>query len=268
MKKLIGIFVIALSAIGMGGCTRIETGEVGVRVDWNKQIQPVELSEGTWNQTIVGDVLTFPVRDIPIQLDNKQPITKDNTALADFDMTIVYNLNKSAVADLYINKSKAFHLYDEKHKDTYLMYNYISTMASNAAYKAVREYSTLEVADNRLNIERKIVEYINTQMVSEKLNEYIHISAVQVRSVLPNAAVLEAATNLVRSENDIKVKRNDILLAELEAKRMIMLSSNSANSIAYMDAQARVNFSNAALLGKVNTIIVPADFKGMLNVGK
>jgi len=98
MNKFFKMSVVALAIASTIGCTRIETGEIGVRVDMSKHVQGTELQPGSWNQTIVGDVLTFPVRDISISLENKTPLTADNSALADFDLTLVYSINPSSVA--------------------------------------------------------------------------------------------------------------------------------------------------------------------------
>ena len=62
--NVIKISLIAAAAILAAGCTRIETGAVGVRVDMSRQVQGNELPPGSWAQTIIGDVLTFPVKDI------------------------------------------------------------------------------------------------------------------------------------------------------------------------------------------------------------
>lgn len=266
MKKLIGIFALVTAMATMVGCTRIETGEVGVRVDMNRQVQGTELQTGSWNQTLWGDVLIFPVRDISVSLENKTPMTKDNTVLADFDITVVYGINPNSVAELFTTKSKSFHAYNDKEKDTYLMYEYVKTLVNNASYKAVREYSTLEVADNRQKIEMAILAIVNEQLKAEKLDTAINITVVQIRNVLPNAAVLASSTEIVKSENDIKLKRNEVTLAKLESERMAALATNSGQSIAYMNAQAGLNVSLAILAGKVNTIVVPSDFKGIVNV--
>lgn len=266
MKRFIVICILTITTLLSGCLTRIESGEIGVRVNASKQIEGVELMPGSWNQTLVGDVLTFPVRDISIQLDNKTPLTKDNSALADFDITMVYSINPSSVAELYTAKSKSFHAYDEKSKDTYLMYNYISTLVNNASYKAVREFNALEVADNRPKIESNIREIVSAELRKENLDKSIQVTVVQVRNVLPNHEILASATQYVKSQNELKIKENEVKLAKLESERMAALSTNSTQSISYMDAQARLNFSNAALLGKVNTIVVEQGFKGIVNI--
>lgn len=249
-------------------CTRIPTGEVGIRVNMSKEVLSGELMPGSWNQTIVGDVITFPTRDIQVYLDNKAPMTSDNTALADFDITLVYSVNPSSVAELYSTKSKSFHTYDPKEKDWLLMHSRIATLVNNASYKAIRGYKALEVADNRKKIEDEIRNTVHAQLVEDKLEASITLTDVSIRSILPNADILAAATQFVKSQNEIKIKENEVKLAKLESERMAALSSNSSQSIAYIQAQAELNYSEAAKSGKINTIIVPRDFRGMINVGK
>jgi regulator of protease activity HflC (stomatin/prohibitin superfamily) len=265
--KFIKSVILAL-AVGLAsaGCTRIETGEVGVRVNASKQIEGSELREGSWNQTLVGSVLTFPVRDITINIDNKTPMTADNSALADFDMTVVYGLNPNAVSELYSTKSRSFHT---EHKgDIYLMHNYMSTLVNNAAYKVVRNYKSLEVADNRAKIEEQIRDTVHDQLKAEKLDNSVSLTVVQVRNILPNAEILQSATNYVRAQNELKIKQTEVDIAKKESERMAALSSNSGQSIAYMQAQAQMKIAEGIAAGKVHTIVVPMDFKGMVNVGK
>jgi hypothetical protein len=49
---------------------------------------------------------------------------------------------------------------------------------------------------------------------------------------------------------------------------MAALANNSGQSIAYMQAQANMKIAEGIASGKVHTIVVPMDFKGMVNVGK
>ena len=261
-KFAIGIAAIALL---MSACTRIETGVVGLRVDMSKQVQGTELLPGSWNQTLIGDVLEFPVRDITGALENKQPLTSENVALADFDLTFVYSINPSSVSDLWTTKSRSFHSLTE-HGDVLLMYNYMGQVVNNAAYKAVREYPALLVNDKRSEIESKIKTIVTETLHNDHMGTAVALNLVQVKSIVPPASILESAAQVVRSQNELKVKENEVKIAQKEAERMQALSQNSSNSIAYMDAQARLNISEAVKLGKVNTIVIPNDFKGIVNV--
>lgn len=266
--RILKMFLVATAVVLAAGCTRISTGEVGIRVDMSKQIQGTELMPGSWNQTMVGDVLTFPTKDITVNLENKTPMTSDNSALADFDITIVYSVNPTSVAELYSTKSKAFHAIDDKENDTYLMYNYMNTLVNNAAYKAIRQYKSLEVADNRAKIESEIRDIVTSTLKDEKLDSALTLTLVQIRNIAPNPEIMAAATAYVKSVNELKVKENEVSLAKLESERMAALSSNSNQSIAYMNAQASLMVAQGVRDGRVHTIVVPMDFRGMVNVGK
>ncbi len=266
MRKF-AISAIVAASILATGCTRIETGEVGIRVDMSKQVQSGELMPGSWNQTMVGDVLTFPTKDIAVSLENKAPMTSDNTALADFDLTLVYGISPTAVAELYSTKSRAFHAYDDKRGDTFLMYNYMTTLVNNAAYKVVRQYKALDVADNRAKIENEIREVVANQLKEEKLDGSLQLTVIQIRNIQPNAEILAAATQYVKAQNELKIKQTEVDIAKKESERMAALSSNSAASIAYMNAQAALNISEGIKNGKVQTIVVPSNLTGLM-IGK
>lgn len=261
------MFGAAVAAILLSGCTRIETGEVGLRVNASRQVEGTELQPGSWNQTIIGDVLTFSVKDIPIVLDNKQPLTSDNSALADMDVTSIYAINPSSVSDLWGNKSKAFHS-SSKDGDVLLMYNYMGTIINNAVYRAVREHKALEVSDKRQQIEEKIKQYVNETLRADKLDMALNLTTVQIRNILPAKEIIDSANAVVRAANDLKVKETEVAIAEAEARRMAALAKNSEQSIAYMNAQAAMKIAEGVATGKVHSIVVPHDFKGIVNVAK
>lgn len=245
-------------------CTRIETGEVGLRVGVDKQISGAELLPGSFNQTLFGDVLTFPVRDIAVVLENKNPLTADNSTLKDFDMTLVYSVNPSSVSDLWTTKSRSFHTYDSGAKDWYLMHGYMNTVANNAAYKAVREYKALSVADNRQKIEAEIKRIVTETLTSEGLAASLSVSLVQVRNVLPADDIIASANAVVTAQNALRAKEIEVETAKKEAERIAALNANS-KAIEYMNAQAQLKIAEGIAAGKVNTIVVPYDFKGIVN---
>lgn len=264
MNKFFKLSAIAFVVFSSVACTRITTGEVGIRFNASKEVQGAELMPGSWNQTLVGEVLTFPTKDITILLDGKTPMTSDNSSLADFDITAVYGINPTSVAEIYSTKAKTFHVYDEKEKDTYLMHNYISLLVNNAAYKAVRGYKSLEVSDNRVKIEMQILETVNAQLKAEKLDSSITLSVVQVRNILPSAEILSSATAYVKAQNDLRIKETEVEIAKKESERMTALSSNATAAIAYMNAQAGLNISEGIKNGKVQTIVVPSNMTSLM----
>lgn len=267
-KSLKSLLLIAAVAIAGVGCTRIETGEVGLRVNASKQVEGSELMEGSWNQTVIGDVLTFPVRDIPLQIKNAAPLTKENTKIKDLDFTVIYNLNPTAVSEMWSKKSKSFHAYDNESKDWFLMFRYMETVANNAAQKTIRKYEALAVTDKREQIEAEIKEEVVKQLDIDALKQSITVTSVRVQNIQPNDAIVETATANVKAQNQLAVARTNVEIAKAEADRMAALAQNAGQSIAYMNAQAQADIAKAVREGKVHTIIVPYDFKGIINAGK
>jgi regulator of protease activity HflC (stomatin/prohibitin superfamily) len=261
MKRIFTLSILAAAVLATG-CTRIETGEVGVRVGFDKQVQSGELLPGSFNQVIIGDVLTFPVKDVNVTLENMTPVAKDNSTMKDFDAVVVYNINPQQVSELYATKNRAFHA--EFKGDTYVMYNYIVQNARNAIYKAARKYEALDMADNRGEMEKFIQEEIVRNLAEEKLDGTIMISQVLIRNVVPADAVVESANALVRSKNELKQKEVEVKTAEAESRRMAALANNSGASIQFMQAQAMLNISEGIKNGQVQTIVVPSNFNALM----
>lgn len=263
MKTL--IIAGAISAILLGGCTRIETGEVGVRIGFDKQIHPGELMPGSFNQTLIGEVLTFPVKDVNVRIDDMTPIAKDNSTMKDVDATVIYSINPSQVSEIYSQKSRAFHR-TAQDGDVYLMYNYMVQAARNAVYKAMREYEALNMNDNRQLIEAKVREIMQSSLRDEKLDNSLTVQQVLIRSIVPADTVVASANELVRSKNELLQKEVEVKTAEAEARRMAALANQSSQSIAYMQAQAQLTIAEAVKAGRVQTIIIPHNLQMLGNL--
>lgn len=261
MKYILALFLF-ITALG---CSRIETGEVGLRVGFDKQIKLEELLPGSFNQTLIGSVITFPTKDVAIEIDNLTPQAKDNSTMKDFDILAIYSINPKSVAELYTTRNRSFHAEDRG--DTYLMFHYIFQSVRNAAYKSVREYEALDVSDNRVAIEAKILEATRASLAAEKLDGSITVSQIQVRNIQPADSVVASANELVRSKNELKQKEIEVQTAKKEAERISALNANKG-AVEYMNAMALQNISEGIKNGKVQTVVVPYDFKGIVNVGK
>jgi hypothetical protein len=144
------------------------------------------------------------------------------------------------------------------------MYNYVETIVNNAAYKAVREYRALEVADNRAKLEQEIKRIVSETLVAEKLQTALSVSLVQVRNVLPAQEIIRSANEVVTAQNVLRAKEIEVKTAQQEALRIAALNANS-KAIEYMNAQAQMKIAEAVQQGRVNTIIIPYDFKGIVD---
>jgi hypothetical protein len=244
----------------VSACTRIETGEVGVRVGFDKQVKSGELLPGSFNQSIIGEVLTFPIKDVNVVLENMTPVAKDNSTMKDFDAVVVYNINPQQVAELYSTKNRSFHA--EFKGDTYVMYNYIVQNARNAIYKASRKYEALDMADARSDMETFIKEEIVRNLAEEKLDGSISISQVLIRNIVPADSVVASANELVKAKNEFKTeevkvatarKRNESMQANPMAIPLLMAEAQADAMRKLPDAIA--NFKGQTLV--INGVVTP-----------
>lgn len=83
MKTSMKLAAIVAAIAVLPACTRIETGEVGLRRGFDKQVKTEELLPGSFNQTIIGDVLTFPVKEVAVKIDDLTPLAADNSTMKD-----------------------------------------------------------------------------------------------------------------------------------------------------------------------------------------
>lgn len=264
MKRIANFALLAGLMATTAACTRIETGEVGVRRSFDKTIQTTELQPGSMNQTLFGEVLTFPTKDVQVDVSDLTPLASDNSTVADFDMAVIYSITPTKVAELYIEKNRGFHAETEA-GDTLLMFNYVRQLGRNAAYKVARRYESLKMADSRAEIEQLVRAEIMSQLVAEKLDSSITLSQVLVRQIRPADNIVASANALVQAQNEQKQKEVEVRTAKLEAERIAALNAN-AGATKYMEATALVTIAEAIKAGQVQTIVVPYDFKGIVNV--
>ena len=246
MKTSMKLIAIAAAIAALPACTRIETGEVGLRRGFDKQVKTEELLPGSFNQTIIGEVLTFPVKEVAVKVEDMTPLARDNSTMKDFDALVTYNINQAQVAEIYNAKNKSFHAVHNG--DVYLMYNYIFNASRNAIYKSARKYEALDMADNRQAMETEIKEQIIRTLAEEKLDGTITISQVLIRNIVPADSVVASANELVKAKNEFKTeevkvatarKRNEsmqanpmaipLLMAEAQADAMRQLPGAIAN---------------------------------------
>lgn len=259
MKHIATLSLVAASILATG-CSRIETGEVGVRVGFDKQVKSGELLPGSFNQVIVGDVLTFPIKDVNVTLENLTPVAKDNSTMKDLDVVVIYNINPTQVSEMYATKNKSFH--SENNGDIYLMYNYVVQNTRNALYKSARKYDALDMADNREAMEQFIKEDIARNLAEEKLDGTIMIGQVLIRNIVPADSVVASANELVKAKNEFKTeevkvatakKRNESMQANPMAIPLLMAEAQ-ADALRKLP-EAIANFKGQTLV--INGVVTP-----------
>lgn len=253
MKRILTLSVLAAAVLATG-CTRIETGEVGLRVGFDKQVKTEELLPGSFNQTLIGSVITFPTKEITVKVEDMTPLAKDNSTMKDFDAMITYNINQAQVAEIYNSKNRSFHATHDG--DVYLMYNYVFNATRNAIYKSARKFEALEMGDARQAMETEIKEQVVKTLAEEKLDGVIVISQVLIRNIVPADSVVASANELVKAKNEFKTEEVKVATAR---KRNESMQANPM-AIPLLKAEAEADamraLPNAIAAFKGQTLVI------------
>jgi hypothetical protein len=261
MNKLL-LALVAIGVVTMTGCSRVETGHVGIRTTFNGTVEPEELGVG-FHQTLIGSVTTYVANEITWKIDNLTPQTKDRSNLEDLDLAYTYSVNPSMIGDLVV-KYKGRDAIDNN-GDRYPLALYVENVVKTATTDVVSKYDALEANEKREEIRTKIRDQAEAMFKEDGLNEAVNIHQVFVKNMLLSKSIMASANAVIISQNELKTKEFEVQTAKKEAERLVALSNNKAN-IDYMNAKSLSDIAEGVKSGKVNTIVVPFDFKGIVNV--
>jgi hypothetical protein len=261
MNKLL-LALMAVGVVSVSACSRVETGHVGIRTTFNGTVEPEELGVG-FHQTLVGSVTTYVANEITWKIDNLTPQTKDRSNLEDLDLAYTYSVNPSMIGDLVV-KYKGRDAIDNN-GDRYPLALYVENVVKTATTDVVSKYDALEANEKREEIRTKIRDQAEAMFKEDGLNEAVNIHQVFVKNMLLSKSIMASANAVIISQNELKTKEFEVQTAKKEAERLVALSNNKAN-IDYMNAKSLSDIAEGVKIGKVNTIVVPFDFKGIVNV--
>ena len=265
MKTSMKLLAIAMAVAALPACTRIETGEVGLRVGFDKQVKTEELLPGSFNQTIIGSVMTFPIKEISVKVEDMTPLAKDNSTMKDFDALVTYNINQAQVAEIYNSKNRSFHA--NHNGDVLLMYNYIFNATRNAIYKSARKYEALEMGDARQAMETDIKEQVTRTLAEEKLDGTIVIGQVLIRNIVPADSVVASANELVKAKNEYKTE--EVKVATARKRNESMQANPMAIPLLKAEAEAQYlrDMPSAIANFKGQTLIIGGSAQPVVPVG-
>lgn len=268
-NKLKMLGAVALASTMLVGCTRINDTEVGVRQTFTGAIEDQVITQGL-HQIIVGDIIKFGTRGIVLNV-SATPIVLEKVPMSSFNMKVNYSIVPSNAALAY-KTEKAQHIVTED-GEVYLLGQYVQYIASSAINDVVSKYKALEVNNNRTQIEVEIKNVINQKLQSQGKSKFVKVNEINIINTTPPASILQSSLAIVKSENDLKTRKNELEVAKVEQEKMKVLAQQADSQyIALLNAQAKATTAEAlkiaATKGTLNTIIVPNDFTSLGNVSK
>lgn len=222
--------LIAVLAMATVACGRIETGNVGVRTDFNKQVETNELNPGFYT-SFFTDVDEFVAKEIEIPFDSLTPKGKDNLVLADFDVSVYYKPNSGQVADLVI-KYSGMSPRGEQNGFYYPALTLVERVSRGVIFDSVSKYESLTIHTKRAELEQDILKNLQAELDKNDKGAFT-ITNVIVRSIKTDPALEQSIQAAVQMQKKVEAKLQEVELARAEAerKRVEAEGTAKANSI-------------------------------------
>lgn len=269
MKKL--ILAVALASFVVG-CGRIETGNVGVRTDFNKTVQTTELAPG-WYGSLFTNVDEFTTKETEVSMVDMKPKAKDNLSLQDLDVSVFYKVNPTQVAEQLIKYvGMSGQLATGEWAPGYFL---VERITRGAIYDAVSGYDSLTIHTKRSDLESTITKRIQADLNTSDKDVYT-VTRVVVRQILTDPALEQSIRANVQMQKQVEAKNAELALAEAEARRKIVEAQGEAtanrlvadsltsNLVQIKAIEAQAKFATQG----THTVLMQAGTGALINVGK
>jgi hypothetical protein len=263
-KRLVQIALALLIAATFGACTKITTGHVGVRTTWSGEVVLNELGQG-WHQTIFGDVDNYVANEITLCLDNLHPQTKDRSVLNDLDLCFAYSVDPTFISEA-VTKYKGR---DLKATDgSWLPVGaYVQNVVTTATTDVVGKFDSLVANENRDGIRLGIKTRFDELLAEEGIKGKVRLHQVFIKNLQVAESIQQSALAVINQSNVLAAKTKEVETARKEAERMEALARTGGEGyVKLLNAQTGARIADAIYAGKVHTVVVPSDFKGIISV--
>lgn len=226
MKKLFVFPLLLVLAACCGGCTQVDTGNVGVESVWG-QVKEEENLPGVYF-TMFKDVNEISTKEVAVQLKNLTPKTKDNLTMADMDVDVYYKTDPAKVADVFVRY--AGDVVKTEKGDTFTGFNFVYRNAREAAYGTANQYDAAEMNVKRADIAESIRAKLQAELDRTAGKNWFTVTNVNVRALITDPRIEEAIRNAAQTQFEVSRKKQELELAKAEADRLKVESEGQAQA--------------------------------------
>lgn len=277
MKYL--MFVFTALMLCLSGCTRIDTGNIGVERTVGK-ISPEELPPGMY-VTVFKTVGEFSTKEVLLPLYNMSPKSRDNLTMQDLDIDIYFKVNPAKVADLVIKYQGDVTpaAVDKEGRPTtselLAGWSRVQREAREAVYTAVAAMDATTMHTQRQELSASVHKLLQTALNTSD-PEAFAITSINVRSLTTDKGLEASILARAATDQAIAKKDKDIELARKEAERLEVVALGTARyneiiSASLTDRLIRlkeIESQTAFAKEGTHTVLLQGDAKPLVGVGK
>lgn len=215
----------------LGGCTQIDTGNVGVERTLGK-VSAEALPPGLY-LTAFKTVDEFTAKEVSFSLENLTPKSRDNLTMKDVDIDIYFKTTPAAIPGLYTKYQGDVVQHREVVKngtqDLVMAYSRVSREAREAVYKAIAQLDATTMHTKRTELAEMVRAGLQQELDGNDKGAFT-VTAVNVRNLLTDPAIEAAIRQRAETDQAIEKKRKEVELAKAEAERLIVEARGQAEA--------------------------------------
>lgn len=215
MKKLY-LIVSLLAVTLLSGCYgSIETGNVGLRKDFNGTINHKLEGEGIYS-AFLSSVDQYSAKEIPVNLENLKPKAKDNLSLQELDVTVYYKVNETKIRDLAVKRTGQS-VKPEGSKEYWPAYRLVESVSLSEAADAVSKIDSLVIHTQRDALAKSIKDSVQASLNESDPNTFT-ITRVVIRQVKTDQTIEQSIRNVVAKEKEFEAAQLNVKVAKSNAE--------------------------------------------------
>src|SRR3569832_13339 len=263
MKKLFYLMALVATLTLTGCYGRIETGNVGLRTDFNGTVNSKVEQEGLYT-ALMSHVDQYTLKEVAVNLENMTPKAHDNLSLKELDVTVYYKVySPQAVRDLAVKRAGQSVRFEG---DSFLTpaYRLVESIAKSEVADAVSHHDSLVIHTRRNELENEVRMSIQKSLDASDPNAFT-ITRVVVRQVTTDPTVEASIRNVVAKGKELEAANLQVAIAEKNAEAV----AKTANTLTPAFLQHEYNLVLLEFAKKGGTVILDGSSSSkMINVGK
>lgn len=217
MKKSLLIIAALVAMSQLAGCYgRIETGNVGLRTDFNGTVNSKVEGEGIYT-AMVGHVDEYTLKEVAVNLENLTPKAKDNLSLQELDVTVFYRVKSpTAVRELALQRTGQSVQFEGQNFYS-PAYRFVESIAKSEVADAISKHDSLTIHTQRDKIASEVQKGIQETLNGSDPGRF-DITRVVVRQVKTDSTIEQSIRNVVAKEKELEAAKLNVAISKANAE--------------------------------------------------
>jgi regulator of protease activity HflC (stomatin/prohibitin superfamily) len=227
VKKFFVAFIAALGLL-LGGCSQIDTGNVGVESTLG-QVKAETMPPGVYF-TLFKRVTEVVAKEAPVQINDLKPQTSDKITLQDLDMDVYVQINPAKAAAI-MTKWPGDMASIDKEDGVRIGFSFVTRQAREAIYSAVARRGSATVHTERAVIAADVVKELQASLDTEAGKDLFYVRSANVRNLVTDPALEANIKAAAQAQFKLQEEKNRLEVARVEAERKRAEAQGEADSI-------------------------------------